>query len=115
MAGGEGQGPGFSWEAIGDIDDGRPNLGLQAPVAICRLRQFSLRHAIVEAHGAAEASRLLEAAGSTAGGEFDEGFIAGIFREYSGPDFTTCEVDCWSSGERVRRFAVTPPGDADGA
>jgi len=60
----------FSWEAIGDIDAGRPNLGLQAPVAVYRLLQFSLRHAIVAAHGAEEAAKLLAAAGRIAGGEF---------------------------------------------
>ena len=61
---------GFSWEAIGDIDAGRPNLGPQAPVAVYRLLQFSLRHAIVAAHGTEAASKLLAAAGLIAGSEF---------------------------------------------
>jgi hypothetical protein len=46
--------------------------------------------------------------------EFDEGFIAGIFQEYSGEEFSAREVDCWASGERVCRFEVSPsarPGD----
>jgi len=170
---------GFSWEDIGDIDAGRPNLGPQAPVAVYRLLQFSLRHAIVAAHGDDAASRLLAAAGRIAGSEFcrrvldralapgpfladvqkrlrewgigllrieqadferfelvltvaedldcsglpvtgetvcefDEGFIAGIFHEYTGREFAVREVDCWASGERVCRFVVKLAGDADG-
>jgi len=70
MVDGEGKVRSFSWEQIGDIDVGRPNLGPQAPVAVYRLLQFSLRHAIVAAHGAAAAAKLLAAAGRIAGGEF---------------------------------------------
>lgn len=40
--------------------------------------------------------------------DFDEGFIAGIFREYTGEEFEAREVDCWASGERVCRFRVQP-------
>jgi predicted hydrocarbon binding protein len=61
---------GLSWEELGDIDSGRPNLGPLAPVAVYRLLQFSLRRALVAAHGADEASRLLAAAGRIAGEEF---------------------------------------------
>ena len=169
---------GFCWEEIGDIDAGRPNLGPQAPVALYRLLQFSLRHAIVAAHGAAAAAGLLAAAGRIAGGEFcrrvldrtlapgpfladlqkrmrewgigllrieqaefdrlefvltvaedldcsglpvtgetvcefDEGFIAGIFHEYTGREFAAREVDCWASGERVCRFVVKPSEATD--
>jgi hypothetical protein len=49
--------------------------------------------------------------------DFDEGFIAGIFREYAGSEFAAKEVDCWASGERVCRFEVrpgTPPGESGG-
>lgn len=70
MADEKGQVRDFSWEQLGDIDAGRPNLGRQAPVAIYRLLQFSLRHAIVAEHGHEAASRLLEAAGRTAGSQF---------------------------------------------
>jgi len=70
MVDGEGQAGVFSWEQIGDIEAGRPNLGPQAPVAMYRLMQFSLRHAIVAAHGAAAAAQLLAAAGRISGAEF---------------------------------------------
>jgi hypothetical protein len=38
--------------------------------------------------------------------DYDEGFIAGIFHEYTGERFSAREVDCWASGERVCRFEV---------
>lgn len=70
MADDNGQSRDFSWKDIGDIDAGRPNLGLLAPVAMYRLLQFSLRHAIVAAQGAEAAAQLLAAAGRIAGSEF---------------------------------------------
>lgn len=36
--------------------------------------------------------------------DYDEGFIAGIFKVYTGLDFEVKEVDCWSKGDRVCRF-----------
>lgn len=38
--------------------------------------------------------------------DYDEGFIAGIFKAYTGKDFLVREVDCWATGDRVCRFAV---------
>ncbi|MBM4054035.1 MAG: 4-vinyl reductase [Planctomycetes bacterium] len=35
---------------------------------------------------------------------YDEGFIAGILKEYTKKDFHVKEVDCWASGDRVCRF-----------
>ena len=177
--GGTGARRGFSWDDIGDIAAGRPNLGPQAPVAVYRLLQYSLRDAIAAAQGAEAAAHFLREAGRIAGREFcrrvldrtlapgpflaetqrrlrewgigllrieqadfdrlelvltvaedldcsglpvsgdtvcdfDEGFIAGVFREYSGREFAAREVDCWASGERVCRFVVKPAGDGDG-
>jgi predicted hydrocarbon binding protein len=169
----------FSWDQIGDIQLGRPNLGPQAPVAVYRLLLFSLRHALVAEHGEDAAARLLREAGRLAGREycrrvldrtlapgpfladlqrrlrewgigllrieqadferyelvltvaedldcsgltvsgetvcdFDEGFIAAVFREYAGREFTAREVDCWANGDRVCRFVVKPAGDTGG-
>ena len=169
----------FTWESLGDIGGGRPNLGQTTPVAVYRLLLFTLRDAITRAHGAGEARRLLVDAGRTAGREFcrrvldrsaapgpfladlqrrlrewgigilrveradfdlqeyvlsvaedldcsglpvtdetvcdyDEGFIAGIFLEYTGRAFTAREIDCWASGDRVCRFEVRPAAGGDG-
>jgi uncharacterized protein len=36
--------------------------------------------------------------------DYDEGFIAGILKVYTGLEFEVKEVDCWSKGDRVCRF-----------
>ena len=36
--------------------------------------------------------------------DYDEGFIAGILKEYTGQLYTVREIDCWSTGDRVCRF-----------
>jgi len=36
--------------------------------------------------------------------DYDEGFIAGILKTYTGQAYTVREVDCWSTGDRVCRF-----------
>jgi hypothetical protein len=37
---------------------------------------------------------------------YDEGFISGLFLEFSGKRVVVKEVDCWCSGDRVCRFEV---------
>jgi predicted hydrocarbon binding protein len=39
---------------------------------------------------------------------YDEGFINGLFLEFTGKEFDVKEVDCWCSGDRVCRFEVKP-------
>ena len=38
--------------------------------------------------------------------DYDEGFIAGIFEQYTGQVFDVKEIDCWASGDRICRFAI---------
>ncbi|HHU31685.1 MAG: V4R domain-containing protein [Zhaonellaceae bacterium] len=38
---------------------------------------------------------------------YDEGFIAGILKAYTGQDFIVKEVDCWASGDTVCRFHIS--------
>jgi hypothetical protein len=38
--------------------------------------------------------------------EYDEGFLAGLFNEYTGRSFDAQEVDCWATGDRTCRFRV---------
>ena len=40
--------------------------------------------------------------------DYDEGFLAGILKEYAGREFTAREVDCWATGDRTCRFVVKP-------
>jgi uncharacterized protein len=60
----------FSWKDLGDIQQGRPNIGLQLPVVVYRLAQYTLREAIAQHYGDEAASQLLREAGWIAGREF---------------------------------------------
>lgn len=37
---------------------------------------------------------------------YDEGFLAGIFEEYTGFDFYVKEIECWANGGKICRFEV---------
>jgi len=36
--------------------------------------------------------------------DYDEGFISGILKVYTGKQYSVREIDCWASGDRVCRF-----------
>lgn len=38
--------------------------------------------------------------------DYDEGFLAGILKEYTGKEFVVREIDCWATGDRVCRFTA---------
>lgn len=161
----------FDWSMLGNVSEGRSNLGTLVDVSVYRLMQFTIRDTLIKNYDAATADRLFYEAGDTAGravykklltpgttfSEFveelqellktmgigilrvekadldemkftltvaedldcsglpatdeticayDEGFISGIFSEYTGKAFNTREIDCWCSGDRVCRFEV---------
>lgn len=60
----------FSWDLIGDIEDGRQNLGPQMDVDVYRLMQFTLRDIIEQRLGEEEADKVFYEAGKLAGKEF---------------------------------------------
>lgn len=37
---------------------------------------------------------------------YDEGFIAGILKAYTGEEYEVYETDCWAKGDRVCRFSA---------
>jgi uncharacterized protein len=37
---------------------------------------------------------------------YDEGFLAGIFEQYTGRKCKVREIDCWCTGERTCRFSI---------
>ena len=159
----------FDWSMIGNIGDGRPNLGNTMDVSVYRLMQFTLRDVLIKEFDAETADRVFYEAGKHAGREFykelvtqkddfngfvaelqelfkrlkmnilrieqadfekmaftlslaedldcsglpandetvctyDEGFLSGLFSEYTGKNFSAKEIDCWCSGDRVCRF-----------
>lgn len=163
----------FDWSMLGDIAEGRPNLGNTMNVAVYRLMQFTLRDVLIKEYGAEAADHIYYEAGRSAGRQFyknlvtevddfnafvvelqkllselsigilrvekadmenmnfvltvaedldcsglpvsdesictyDEGFINGLFLEFTGREFDVREVDCWCSGDRVCRFEVKP-------
>ncbi|MGD9058535.1 MAG: 4-vinyl reductase [Desulfobacterales bacterium] len=159
----------FDWSMIGNIGEGRPNLGTTMNVNVYRLMQFTLRDVLIKEFDVETADRIFYEAGRHAGKEFckelitqrndfnefvvelqellkklkigilrieksefekmnftltiaedldcsglpvsdetickyDEGFISGLFSEYTGKKFKAAEVDCWCSGDRVCRY-----------
>jgi len=161
----------FKWESLGDVGEGRKNLGGEMPVLVYRLFQFTMRDVLNKKYGADEAIEIFRMAGELAGEEFaanmldlslpfdqfvaqlqqklkdvkvgilrleevsqdasemvlsvaedldcsglpitsevvcnyDEGFIAGILKAYTGTYYVVREVDCWSKGDRVCRFTA---------
>lgn len=57
----------FDWSMIGDIAEGRPNLGSTMDVAVYRLMQFTLRDVIIQNFDTATAERIYYQAGELAG------------------------------------------------
>ena len=165
----------FTWEKLGDIADGRGDLGSEMPVLVYRLMQFTMLDVLSKAYGLDQANEYFRQAGFLAGKSFaenilnlklefdpfishlqeeleklkigilrmesfdadtgqfvltvaqdldcsglpvtnenvciyDEGFIAGILKAYTGKDYDVREVDCWANGDRVCRFNGTTSG-----
>ncbi len=163
----------FDWEHLGDLSEGRPNLGNETSVLVYRLMQYTFKDIFSKEIGKQKTIELFVKAGKLAGQEFcrnvldtsmqfstfiadlkeklislkigvlrieeadeeklkfiltvsedldcsglpifgesvcdyDEGFIAGIFEEYTGKKFAANEVDCWATGDRTCRFEVKP-------
>lgn len=60
----------FSWEKLGDIKEGRNDLGEDVPVVVYRLLEYSLNHVLAEEFGVEQANELFRKAGYLAGTEF---------------------------------------------
>lgn len=60
----------FSWEDLGDIELGRPNLGMSVSVPVYRLLQYTLRDVLITKLGVKTANEILIEAGRLAGKEF---------------------------------------------
>lgn len=60
----------FSWSQLGDIAEGRPNLGSKTNVAVYRLMQYTMRAVLEKEYGDERTRELLVMAGRLAGSEF---------------------------------------------
>lgn len=163
----------FKWSDLGDIDQGRKNLGPMTYVSVYRLMQYTLRKVLNQELDIEKTNQIFVQAGEMAGFEFaksltdltlgfdeyvaelynkliefkigilriekadheksqyiltvgddldcsglafsdetvceyDEGFLAGIFKAYTNKSFVVQEIDCWATGGRTCRFKVTP-------
>lgn len=68
----------FTWELIGDLANGRPNLGPNTRLEVYRLMQYCLRDVVEQRLGAAETDRLFFDAGYVAGCHFHEHYLRDI-------------------------------------
>ena len=60
----------FSWDLIGDLELGRPNLGPNTRLEVYRLMQFTLRDVLERTYGTDEADEVFYQAGYLAGSQF---------------------------------------------
>jgi len=60
----------FRWRDLGNIEEGRPNLGNSINVAVYRLMQYTLREVITKKFSPDECSAIFRNAGELAGREF---------------------------------------------
>ncbi len=60
----------FKWDKLGDIKEGRGDLGEDVPVAVYRLLEYSMNHVLAEEYGVEQANELFRKAGYLAGSEF---------------------------------------------
>ena len=65
----------FDWSMIGNITEGRPNLGSSMDLAAYRLMQFTLRDVIIQEFDTATAERIFYKAGELAGKELFKAMI----------------------------------------
>lgn len=60
----------FSWESIGNIEEGRQNLGESMPVFVYRLLQFTMKDELINQLGKEKTIEIFRNAGELAGKEF---------------------------------------------
>ena len=60
----------FSWDLLGDLSVGRPNLGTSVRVEVYRLMQFAFRDLLESEFGTEKTDELFYSAGKLAGTEF---------------------------------------------
>ncbi len=60
----------FTWDSIGDVTDGRQNLGEEMPVFVYRLFQFTIKDELAKRFGNDQTIEVFRNAGDLAGREF---------------------------------------------
>jgi predicted hydrocarbon binding protein len=111
----------FSWDLLGDLSIGRPNLGNLTRVEVYRLMQFTFRDVLESRFGTEIADEVFFQAGATAGKEFYTHFLSeakdvgtfvkllqNTFKEYGIGIFRVETAD-----EDVKNLVVTVAEDLD--
>jgi len=79
---------------------------LELSIGVLKVEQADLERM----HFVVTVSEDLDCSGLPVGGntvcDYDEGFLQGIFEDYTGQAYMVKEVDCWSTGERTCRFTI---------
>lgn len=65
----------FKWENLGNIKEGRGDLGEEMPVLVYRLMQFTMLDILTKEYGAEKANDLFREAGFLAGKEFAQALL----------------------------------------
>jgi predicted hydrocarbon binding protein len=65
----------FSWDLIGDVALGRPNLGTEVDLEVYRLMQFTMRDVVEQRFGSEATDEIFYEAGKIAGAHFYEHHI----------------------------------------
>ncbi|MDY6853653.1 MAG: V4R domain-containing protein [Thermodesulfobacteriota bacterium] len=65
----------FAWEDLGDVEKGRPNLGLLVPVLAYRLLEYTFRDVLISELGDEKANDIIIKAGRLAGYHFCENML----------------------------------------
>ena len=60
----------FTWDSIGDVIDGRQNLGEEMPVFVYRLLQFTIKDVLAKRYGNETTVDIFRSAGELSGKEF---------------------------------------------
>jgi hypothetical protein len=68
----------FNWSMLGDIEEGRPNLGPQLHVSVYRLMQFTLRDILIRDFDVETADRIFFEAGKKAGQEYYHNILSDV-------------------------------------
>lgn len=67
----------FQWDLVGDINEGRPNLGPSLRVELYRMMQFSIRDVLEQRIGSEDTDRLFYDAGYLAAKVFYDTYLSG--------------------------------------
>jgi predicted hydrocarbon binding protein len=65
----------FVWGDLGDLEKGRPNLGLSVPVFAYRLLQYTFRDVMISELGVSRTNDIIIEAGRLAGAQFCENML----------------------------------------